>query len=83
MAVISEYLRMSGAMLLGRRCGENSTGFYDRKGDYFRKGVDPRNHVGRHILRKTQDWGHTIGCHWLFSPELAGQERVCTCGVGT
>jgi hypothetical protein len=32
-----------------RKCGgEDSEGrFYDRRGDYFRKGVDPRNHFGR------------------------------------
>ena len=31
------------------RCGEDRHGFYDRRGDYFRDGVDPRNYHGRFL----------------------------------
>ena len=30
-----------------RYCGSDSNGFYDRNGEYFRAGVDPRNYYGR------------------------------------
>ncbi len=41
---------------LPAKCGEDSIGFYDRRGDYFRQGVDPRNHVGRFVVpRQRQD----------------------------
>ncbi len=32
-----------------RRCGEKDGKFYDRIGDYFRPGVDPRNYHGRFV----------------------------------
>ena len=35
------------------RCGESNGRFYDRRGDYFREGVDPRNHVGRFVIDKS------------------------------
>ena len=31
------------------KCGTNGNGHYDRRGDYFRPGVDPRNSFGRHV----------------------------------
>ncbi len=31
------------------KCGEDNGRFYDRRGDYFREGVDPRNHYGRFV----------------------------------
>lgn len=32
-----------------RKCGEERGRFYDRRGDFFREGVDPRNHYGRFV----------------------------------
>lgn len=32
-----------------KKCGVDDYGFYDRRGDYFRKGVDPCNYFGRHV----------------------------------
>ena len=43
-------------MDMQHRCGKDSNGFYDRKGDYFRKGVDPRNYFGRFVERPTYQW---------------------------
>ena len=50
MLVTKSPLTMPDLILTQRRCGEKHGNFYDRKGDYFREGVDPRNHVGRVIL---------------------------------
>ena len=56
-------------------CGQDSNGFFDRKGDYFRKGVDPRNHVGRLIRMKPRSgWVHDYDCPAGFSDVL------CDCG---
>jgi hypothetical protein len=30
-------------------CGEDSNGYFDRAGEYFRAGVDPRNYRGRFL----------------------------------
>lgn len=75
MAVIGESMRMSAAELVGRRCGEQHGRFYDRKGDYFREGVDPRNHVGRFVVRAKphpcivvyHDCAHAADCPANFS----------------
>jgi hypothetical protein len=43
------------------RCGEDSNGYFDRAGEYFRAGVDPRNYHGRFVCTRDQDcqvhWG--------------------------
>ncbi len=61
--------------MLGK-CGEDSYGFYDRKGWYFREGVDPRNHVGRFVTDEVArgQWVHADGCsfHWSIN---------CDCGA--
>ena len=31
------------------KCGEQHGQFYDRRGDYFREGIDPRNSFGRFV----------------------------------
>jgi len=31
------------------KCGTNIHGHYDRRGDYSREGVDPRNNFGRYV----------------------------------
>lgn len=42
--------------LIGRGyCGEQNGRFYDRIGDYFRKGVDPRNYFGRFVEHEYKD----------------------------
>jgi len=46
------------------KCGEEYGQFYDRKGDYFRKGVDPRNHYGRFVH-------HFDNCHLKPVPDTA------------
>jgi hypothetical protein len=51
-----------------RRGGENWNGFFDRDGEYFRPGVDPRNYYGRFLpdndpepLRFGSFAGHNLG----------------------
>ena len=69
------------------KCGEQNGTFYDRRGDYFREGVDPRNHVGRFLnfgIRKVDShvyWlGHTEWVHEYDCP--AGfSDSPCDCGV--
>lgn len=57
------------------KCGEDNGRFYDRKGDYFREGVDPRNHVGRFVRMKLHDgWIHAYDCSAGFS------DKPCDCG---
>ncbi len=59
-----------------RRCGESSGLFYDRRGYYFRDGVDPLNHVGRFVTDEINRgwWVHADGCsmHWSYN---------CNCGA--
>ena len=52
--------------MLLNKCGvELSSGrFYDRKGDFFREGVDPRNHFGRFV---EVERGHDDGCAAMYS----------------
>ena len=59
-----------------RRCGEQYGMFYDRKGDLFRDGVDPRNYHGQFVYRskvRVMDWTHASDCWAAFS------DRPCTC----
>ena len=58
-----------------RKCGEDSHGFYDKNGYYFREGVDPRNYCGRFVTGKVTPGGlmHLIGC-----PVFWGAR--CNCG---
>ncbi len=63
------------------RCGEQNGMFYDRRGDFFREGVDPRNHYGRfvhhfnkHPLKVHPEWKHEYDCPAGFS------DRPCDCG---
>ena len=46
------------------RCGEQNGTVYDRRGNYFREGVDPRNHVGRFVnlgIRKVDRHVYWLG----------------------
>lgn len=42
---------MADLILTKRKCGEQHGRFYDCRGDYFRCGVDTRNHVGRFVKK--------------------------------
>lgn len=42
--VSGRYLSPEGVT---RRCGRDKHGYFDRDGNYFREGNDPRNHHGR------------------------------------
>lgn len=59
-----------------RRCGEDHHGFYDRKGDHFREGVDPRNYYGRFLPELLDDGKWTSIDDW---PEL--DARCADCGL--
>ncbi len=49
------------------RCGEQNGMFYDRKGDYFREGVDPRNTFGRLVEHS-------------WKPTNINSSDLCVCG---
>ncbi len=58
------------------KCGEDSSGrFYDRKGDYFREGIDPRNYYGRLV---PIELGHDDDCpaKWTYTEK-------CRCSKAT
>ena len=50
------------------KCGELNGRYYDRNGDYFRDGIDPRNYFGRLVNKSNSKWketenvkrGHTV-----------------------
>lgn len=49
-----------------RKCGEDNLGFYDRVGDYFRAGYNPRNNFGRFLAdepneSRSEDKYHPAG----------------------
>ena len=56
------------------RCGERDGKFYDRRGDYFRPGVDPRNYYGKNVPSNFTEWMHAYDCPAGFS------DSPCDCG---
>ncbi len=59
-----------------RRCGESNGLFYDRRGDYFREGVDPRNHIGRFVTDEITrgQLSNAAGCQYYWRDN-------CNCGA--
>jgi len=58
------------------RCGVDNYGFYDRRGDYFREGINPRNYFGRFVrMEPRSGWAHDYNCPAGFS------DRSCDCGA--
>lgn len=76
-AVDQESVKLRPDLILTkRRCGEQHGRFHDRKGDFFREGVDPRNHIGRAVTDKVTHgwWTHASGCPVFWND-------ACDCGA--
>jgi len=61
--------------------GESHDRFYDRKGYYFRKGVDPRNYYGRFV---PVELGHDEGCpaQWTYAEKCHCSKNVKVKEIG-
>ena len=57
------------------RCGEEHGQFYDRRGYYFREGIDPRNHYGRFVHHGCEHKRQPINIYFTCSDYVHHEHR--------